>query len=123
MGTDFSPHAGAALGLGDGNDLLQWSQVENGNGPKDDGVLQFAVKNGFRIWYDSERQYRTARVIMYMYLIEWYEQHGLPCAQFPDVGAMLDKRPAMLESDKKWIYNPPKHSEDEWDAGSRFASS
>jgi hypothetical protein len=116
MGTDFSAHAGAALGLGDGNDLLQWSQVENGNGPKDDGVLQFAVKNGFRIWYDSERQYRTARVIMYMYLIEWYQQHSLPCAQFPDVGAMLDKRPAMLESDKKWIYNPPSQTLDEWDA-------
>jgi len=123
METDFAIHAGAALAQGDGMDLLHWSRVENGNGPKDDGVLQFAVKNGFRIWYDSERQYRTARMIMYMYLIEWYEQHSLPCLQFPDVGTMLDKRPAMLESDKKQIYNPTSQRMDEWEDGSRYASS
>lgn len=70
-------------------------------------MQRHAVESGLRIYYASPRQYRTARLMLYLATIESYADCGKVFAHFPRVESVFVERPALLEAEKKWIYQRP----------------
>lgn len=77
---------------------------------------RFAAKRGLRIFFVTERQYRTARLMFYLYIIQSYAEHQEAFAHFPMLEDALVQRPGLLESEKKWLHQPPPdHASRGWD--------
>lgn len=77
---------------------------------------RFAVEHALRIYYMTDRQYRTASLMFYLYIIQSYAQSHEAFAHFPKLEDALVQRPTLLESEKKWLYQPPPdHASQGWD--------
>ena len=61
-----------------------------------------SVESGLRIFYNSPRQFRTARLMLYLYTIKAYSDSGEAFAHFPKVESAFVERPVLLESEKRW---------------------
>lgn len=61
-----------------------------------------SVESSLRVFYKSPRQYRTARLMLYLYTIKSYSESGEAFAHFPRVESALAERPVFLESEKRW---------------------
>ncbi len=61
-----------------------------------------AVESGLCVFHNSPRQYRTARLMLYLYTIKAYSDSGEAFAHFPNIEAALAERPVFLESEKGW---------------------
>lgn len=97
-------------------DLFAWS-AEDADRPhalKD--RIQHVVEHGLRILYVTPRQYRTARLMVYLHLICCYEQTKQRFTRFPPIEGMFDKRPTLLNSEKPWL-NPHRARpvDEHWD--------
>ena len=98
-------------------DLFDWSKKDSKRPEAIRNKYHFVVEHGLVIYYHSPRQYRTARLMLYLHLISRYHQNRIRFTKFPEVGRALTKRPTFLKSDRKWIHSPaPDSSEDEWDS-------
>ena len=60
------------------------------------------VESGLRIFYNSPRQFRTSRLMLYLYTIKAYSDSGEAFAHFPKVESAFAERPVLLESEKRW---------------------
>ncbi|MDK1021577.1 MAG: hypothetical protein QGD90_08070 [Candidatus Hydrogenedentes bacterium] len=65
-----------------------------------------SVESGLRIFYNSPRQFRTARLMLYLYTIKAYSDSGEAFAHFPKVELAFKQRPVLLDSEKRWIAQP-----------------
>lgn len=94
-------------------DLFDWSEI-NAKRPSafSDG-LRHAIEQGLTIYCSSPRQFRTARLILYLHLVTRYEQGDARFEIFPTVETALQRRPHMLDSDRRRIFQGS--SEDEWE--------
>jgi hypothetical protein len=94
-------------------DLFEWSAVA----AKKPGALidkyHHAVEHGLTIYYSSPRQLRTARLMLHLHLINRYDKTGQRFVSFPNTRDVFKLRPRVLDTDRKWIYQPPA-AEDEW---------
>lgn len=61
------------------------------------------VESGLRIFYNSPRQFRTARLMLYLYTIKAYSDSDEAFAHFPKVEAAFVERPVLLDSEKRWM--------------------
>lgn len=94
--------------------LLNWAEHPTRGGVQVDDVFHRVLEKSFRIWVDSPRQLRTARLMLYLHLIQCYEESGMPLTLFPDVGSVCASRPTFLEIDREQIYQANTFSR-EWD--------
>lgn len=105
---------------GDELDLFDWSEGDSTPSSKSDDdhldLLALCAERSLHIWTASERQHRCARITLYLYLIEQYSQEGNLFGRFPQIEPCFGNRPAMLESDKQWIYKGNADGGSEWDA-------
>ena len=77
---------------------------------------RFAVERALRIYYMTDRQYRTASLMFYLYIIQSYAKSNEAFAHFPKLEDALVRRPTLLKSEKKWLYQPPPdHASQGWD--------
>ena len=95
-------------------DLFAWSERAAKRPKALADNLQYAVEHGMTIYYTSPRQLRTARLMLYLHLISRYYQTKQCFTHFPRMDNVLKPRPRMLDSDKKWIYQPPVSEYEEW---------
>lgn len=100
-------------------DLFGWSD-ENGTASTvrdvcEIDLLSLALRKLFYIWTATDRQRRTARIVLVLHLIECYESRGYPFGHFPAMELVFGKRPSMLEADKQWIYKGRSDDAAEWE--------
>ncbi len=95
-------------------DLFAWSEA-NANQPhaiRD--PFQHAFEKGFRVYHASDRQRRTARLMLHLHLIERSRQEKSRIVRFPQIEACLEVRPRMLDSDRRRLFEG--QAESEWEA-------
>lgn len=95
-------------------DLFQWSELDANRPGALRDKFSHAIEHGCVFYYSTPRQYRTARLLLYLHLISRYDQCKLRFTQFPDMSKPLQKRPALLDSDRRRIYQTSSGM-DEWE--------
>jgi len=94
-------------------DLFAWSEMAAKRPHALADKFQHVVENGMTIFYSSPRQLRTARLMLYLHLINRYDQAKQKFVRFPKIEGVFKLRPRVLESDRKRIFQTaPK--EEEW---------
>lgn len=88
-------------------DLFTWSEIDATRPGALKDYFQFALEEGMDILYVTGRQYRTARLLLYLHLISKYAESKHHFSQFPRVENALKKRPALTGSDKAWGRSAP----------------
>lgn len=83
-------------------DLFTWSEIDATRPDALKDYFQFALEEGMDILYVTRRQYRTARLLLYLHLISKYAESKHRFIQFPRIENALKKRPALTGSDKAW---------------------
>jgi hypothetical protein len=73
-------------------DLFEWSQMDSAHGAGMD-KLAFACQHGLRVYYDTPRQFRVARLMLTLHVISRYHQQRRPVDRLPRVTTMLVARP------------------------------
>lgn len=98
-------------------DLFEWSQMDAERPQALKDKFQHAIERGLRVLYSSPRQYRTARLILYLHIISSYERTRQRFVGFPKVEAALHKRPRLSELEKRWINQPQNEpdTDEDWD--------
>lgn len=94
-------------------DLFAWSEINEARPDALSDRFRHAVERGLVVYYTSPRQFRTARLMLYLHLITQYGQAGVRFTEFPAVEAALHERPRVLESDRQRIFQHA--SGDDWD--------
>jgi hypothetical protein len=87
-----------------GEDLFEWSEKDAKRPEALADRFSYVLEQGLVIYYSSPRQARTARLLLYMHLVDQYRETGARFEGFPDVEAALQTRPQLLDSDRKQIY-------------------
>jgi hypothetical protein len=117
----FEEYASRAPELKEGHemDLFSWSEATettDGSSPEAKiDLLALCVEKGITIWAASERQHRTAQIVLYLHIISLYNEGVAEFGQFPTMSQSFGERPSMLDTDKQWIYQGRPSGESEWD--------
>lgn len=81
-------------------DLFAWSELDAKapSGIRD--KFQRAIEKGLAVYVLTPRQYRTARLILYLHLIEQYAQSRTPFTEFPLIEAAIRERPKNFDTQR-----------------------
>lgn len=88
---------------------LNESDASEGSSPLPRAIRDMhrhSVESGLCIFYNSARQFRTGRLMLYLYTIKAYSDSGEAFAHFPKVESAFVQRPVLLDSEKRWIVRP-----------------
>ncbi|MBN2308862.1 MAG: hypothetical protein JXR94_07835 [Candidatus Hydrogenedentes bacterium] len=94
-------------------DLFDWSAIETARPNALTDPFQHVVEHGLIVYCATPRQFRTARLMLYLHLIRRYQEAKTRLSSFPRIEAMLQPRPTVLESDRRRIYQANRG--DEWE--------
>ncbi len=112
--TDFDTRVENMVGH-DELDLFAWSDIAAKRPKALADKYQYTVEHGLTLYYSTPRQLRTARLMLYLHLISRYDQTKHRFTQFPTMDNVFKLRPKVLDTDRKWIYQPPVEGDmDEW---------
>lgn len=85
-------------------DLFQWSAID-ANRPKAlSDRFEYAAEHGMIVYYSTERQHRTARLLLNLHILLRIRESKTRVARVPDVECCMKPRPGVLESDRRFIY-------------------
>ena len=93
-------------------DLFTWSEMDANRPQALADKLRHAVEHGLTVYHATPRQFRTARLLLYLHLISRYGKTKQRFTHFPRVEAALKPRPRTLESDRTRIFHPAEPEED-----------
>ena len=96
-------------------DLFVWSEIAAQRPQALADKIQHAIEHGLTIYCSTPRQLRTARLMLYLYVISRYDQTKQRFTHFPRMDHIFKKRPPILETGRKWIYQPPPSDNEDWD--------
>lgn len=96
-------------------DLFTWSELDAAKPAIASEPYRHAVEHGLVLMYGSPRQYRTARLLLYLHLIHAHSLRRLKFDRFPNIEAALQQRPAMTDADRRRLFGPVQN--DEWSVG------
>ncbi len=96
-------------------DLFTWSEIDAAKPAIVSDPYRHAVEHGIVLMYGSPRQYRTARLLLYLHLIHAHSLRRLKFDRFPNIEAALQRRPTMTEADRRRLFSPVQN--DEWNVG------
>lgn len=94
-------------------DLFEWSEIAAKRPQALNDRIQHAIERGMTVYYSTPRQLRTARLMLYLHVISRYHQSKQRFMHFPKIETALQRRPRMLEIDRKWIFQGPPCDFDE----------
>jgi hypothetical protein len=95
-------------------DLFAWSEMAAKRPQALGDRLQYAVEHGLVVYCSTPRQWRTARLMLYLHLISRYYQTKHRFLHFPCMAETLRERPRVLDTDRKWIYQPAPGDSEDW---------
>jgi hypothetical protein len=81
-------------------DLFAWGEIDAHRPDACGDKVAHACEKGFRIYYNTNRQLRTARLMLLMHLITKYDQQQQPISSFPDINQTLILRPKTIPADR-----------------------
>lgn len=114
LNVEFRSQARRDAGSLRGLDLLDFGSGPGG-APDTSDKFAYAVEHGLIVYYATPRQFRTSKILLYLHLINCYEESGERFLGFPDFRNALQPRPRMLDSDRQRIYSPPPEVFEEWE--------
>ena len=79
-------------------DLFAWSDLDQRRPNAFHDKLGHACDHGFGLYYNSPRQFRIARLLLTLHLIDRYDQNHQSVDTFPSLDKALMPRPAVLTS-------------------------
>ena len=95
-------------------DLLAWAEQTASRPRALTDKRRHAAERGLLIYYASDRQLRTARLMLLLHLVSRCGQNNDPLASVPRFEATFQSRPRILESDRLWMTEASPHElEDE----------
>lgn len=97
---DFDAKAEREQAKPEDMDLFAWSAIDASRPSACTDKIAHACTQGFRIYYDSPRQRRVARLMVILHLIGCYEKTRRTVERFPDLSDVLVKRPLVMPSDR-----------------------
>ena len=115
LGREFDASAYPATDVSQDMDLFAWSKLDAARPDALTDHFRHATEEGLVVYYASPRQFRTARLLLYLHLIQRYDETKTRFHEFPQVETALQPRPHMLDSDRQQIFGAPRGS-DEWNA-------
>lgn len=92
-------------------DLFGWSEMDAQVPAAFSDPVRHAAEHGITVFCSSPRQFRTARLIMFLHLVDWFGKSSGRFQGFPNLESALKRRPRVLESDRRKIYQPQPESE------------
>ena len=100
-------------------DLFAWGSENEptpsvGAGERID-LIALALSKLYYIWSATERQHRTAEIVLLLHVITLYESSGNPFGVFPKTDPAFGARSALLKADKERIYQSRAVPGEEWD--------
>jgi hypothetical protein len=113
LGVQFDSQSYQAQGTAEEMDLFAWSEINEARPEALSDRFRHAIEQGLVIYCTTPRQFRTARLMLYLHLIVRYAETGTRFTEFPPVEAALQERPRVLDSDRQRIYQQVPH--DGWD--------
>ncbi|HIJ74168.1 MAG TPA: hypothetical protein HPP83_08720 [Candidatus Hydrogenedentes bacterium] len=93
-----------ARAIPDDIDLFAWSELDASRPRAFADKLQHLFERSFVVYYASPRQYRTARLLLYLHLITRFSRTKQRLAEFPPIEKALRPRPKVLDADRKEIF-------------------
>lgn len=88
-------------------DLFAWSEIAAKRPKALADKFQHTVEQAMTLYYSTPRQLRTARLMLYLHIISRYDQIKQRFTRFPQMDNTFKLRPKILDSDRKWIFQPP----------------
>ncbi len=86
------------------DDLFQWSAAETNRPAALRDTFQHALEKGLIVYCATPHQMRVAKLSLYLHIIERCASSRRRLSRFPHVERCLRKRPTMLETDRKMIF-------------------
>jgi len=111
LNLEFEVSASTKQAKNDDMDLFGWSEMDSKTPNAFADKIQHAAEKGISIFCSSPRQFRTARLMMYLHLIGQYEKSNTRFQGFPKIESSLKRRPSMMETDRRRIFQPQQESE------------
>lgn len=96
-------------------DLFAWSELDAAKPSTVADPYRHAIEKGMVLMYATPRQYRTARLLVYLHLIDIHASRRIKFDRFPNIEAALHKRPSMTDADRRRLFSPVQ--DDEWGVG------
>jgi len=81
-------------------DLFAWSEIDASRPNACADKIAHACEQGFRVYFSNARQFRVARLLLTLHLINRYDQTRQTVERFPALSSVLVKRPLVLPSDR-----------------------
>ncbi|MBI2435845.1 MAG: hypothetical protein HYV26_23565 [Candidatus Hydrogenedentes bacterium] len=81
-------------------DLFAWSEQDKHRPNACSDKVTYACEHGFGAYYNSPRQYRIARLLLTLHLIDLYTQTRQAVNTFPSFKTILMKRPMVLSPER-----------------------
>ncbi|NUM52077.1 MAG: hypothetical protein HUU46_00385 [Candidatus Hydrogenedentes bacterium] len=92
-------------------DLFGWSERDSLVPLAFTDTVHHAAEHCVTIYCSSPRQYRTARLILYLHLVERFTKSSARFHGFPSLETVFKRRPNVLETDRRRIFQPQRESE------------
>lgn len=86
------------------DDLFSWSEADARRPAAFSDPLNHAFEHAIRLYYASPRQFLTARLVAYLYIIGRCQATRTRIVRFPTVETALLKRPQMMASDRRMVF-------------------
>ena len=83
------------------DDLFSWSEVNAQRPQALQDRFSYAAETGLCIYYVTARQLRTARLMLYLHLIDRYDRERTLFKRFPNLESSLKRRPKQFAWDRK----------------------
>ncbi len=100
-------------------DLFSWTEESSSEKQESQqtqvDLIDVCLGRLFLVWAASERQHRTARIVLLLHIIKLYESERFAFGVFPEMDSAIADRPALLEPDKQWIYQGRSNPAEGWD--------
>ena len=89
-----APVSAAAKTAGENRSpLFAWEGLEPAATAEETDPVQYAVEKGLCVYYTSPRQCRTARLLLYLHILDTYRHTGAVFETFPLIESALQARP------------------------------
>lgn len=73
--------------------------------------MRHAIEKGLVIYCSTQRQMRTARLLLHLNIVARHEKARARFDGFPNIDAALQQRPRVMDTDRRRIFGQAQESE------------
>ena len=92
-------------------DLFGWSEIDSKRPKALTDGMRHAIEKGLVIYCSTQRQMRTARLLLHLNIVARHEKARARFDGFPNIEAALQQRPRVMDTDRRRIFGQAQESE------------